>query len=196
MVGRCAKQDEGHQSLWFTLSHIRISIPCTQNFLSRVNSRLIPFWFLLILFNCTPEKKQVEENPAVKNDLPDINLMLIQGDSLNASALSGKVILIFFGPDCDHCQRQAESIREQLDVFKNYTLYFIASSPDSEIIQFAESYHLLGYPNILFARAEIAEVIGKMGSMSVPGIFIYSAEKQLVKKFNGETAVNDIAKFL
>src|SRR6185369_7753664 len=105
-------------------------------------------------------------------------------------------ILIFFGPDCDHCQRQAESIRKQLDVFKNYALYFIASSPDAEIIRFAETYQLQGYTNIFFARAEIAEVIDRMGPMSVPGIFIYSADRQLVKKFDGETAVNEIAKFL
>ena len=160
-------------------------------------SRSIIFLFaVLILFNCTPSKKPGQENIAVKNELPDIKMTLVQGNSLKANTLPGRVILIFFGPDCDHCQRQAESIRKQLEVFKNYSLYFIASSPDSEIIHFAKTYQLQGYSNIFFARAEIAEVIEKMGPMSVPGIFIYSEDRQLVKKFKEETAVNEIAKFL
>ena len=193
MVGRRSKPDEGHQSLWHVVRIIRIGISCVANFLSRVIRSIFLFCAALILFNCTPSKKQ---DQVVKNDLPDITLHLVRGESHKATTLPGKVVLIFFGPDCDHCQRQAESILKQLDVFKNYSLYFIASNPEQEIIQFAEKYNLQSYPNIFFARAEVAEVIGKMGPMSVPGIFIYSDEKHLIKKFNGETAIDEIAKFL
>lgn len=159
-------------------------------------SRSIVFFCgLLFLFNYKQGKKQ-ENEKIVKNDLPDITLNLIHGKSLKATALPGKAVLIFFGPDCDHCQRQAESIRKHIDVFNNYSLYFIASNTELEIIRFAEDYKLQGYPNIFFAQAEVAEVIGKMGPMSVPGIYIYSSEKRLIKNFDGETAVDEIAKFL
>ena len=115
---------------------------------------------------------------------------------VKANTLSGKSILIFFVPDCDHCQRQAEDIHQHLDVFKNYSIYFIASNPLSEIMRFGETYGLQGYQNIFFARAEAEEVINLLGPMSVPTLYIYSQEKLLVSKLEGETSVVEISKLL
>ena len=113
-----------------------------------------------------------------------------------ANELPGKTILIFYNPDCDHCQREAEEIRFRLDDFKNYTLYFIAASPDENVRLFAEKYDLLGKGNVLFAKAEVPDVIREMGPMSSPSLYIYSDKKQLIKKFDGETAVEEIIKAL
>ncbi len=113
-----------------------------------------------------------------------------------SNQLSGKTILIFYNPDCDHCQREAEEIHLRLDEFKAYTLYFIAASPDENVMQFATKYDLLGKDNVLFASAEVQEVVREMGPMDTPCLLIYSEERQLIKKFDGETPVEDIIKFL
>ena len=112
------------------------------------------------------------------------------------NSLGGNTILIFYVPDCDHCQREAEAIQNQLEVFKNYSLYFIAASEPEEIKRFAERYQLNGRVNVFFARAEVADVVREMGPVGTPALYIYSHEKRLIKKFDGETKVTEIAEVL
>lgn len=153
---------------------------------------VVIFWSMLLVTACSTPKK---ESPAGSNDineLPAIPLTMISGERLMANSLAGKTILIFYIPDCDHCQREAEAIRSQLDVFKNYTLYFITASGTEEIKRFAETYRLNGLPNVFFARTEVTDVIREMGPIGTPSLYIYSREKRLIKKFDGETKVAEI----
>ena len=145
-----------------------------------------------LFVTCSAPKK--ENVP--RNELPAILLTLVSGEKLMASTLEGRTILLFYVPDCDHCQREAEAIRGQLNAFKDYSLYFIAASEPDEMNRFAERYGLKGFANVYFARAEVADVIREMGSMGTPCLFIYSKEKRLIKKFDGETNVNDIVSVL
>ena len=196
MVGRCTKPDESDQGLRLALALIWTSLYCNAYFLSRVRKYFFLLSLALILTRCSPSKKERDAVSTVQNDLPNLGLIMVGEEKVNAQTLPGKSILIFFGPDCDHCQRQAEAIHQQMDVFKDYSLYFIASNPLSEIIDFSETYGLRGYSNVFFARAEIEDVINLLGPMSVPTLYIYSDKKRLVKKLDKETAIEEIAKFL
>lgn len=154
--------------------------------------RAILFLAWLAFAACSPKP---DTNSALR-DLPSFQLTLLTGEKMMANDLPGRTILIFYNPDCDHCQREAEEISFRLADFKNYTLYFIAASPDENVRLFAEKYDLLGKGNVLFAKAEVPDVIREMGPMSSPSLYIYSDGKQLIKKFDGETAVEEIIKAL
>lgn len=157
-------------------------------------------FILLVVFlitGCSQPKKEESNKESGTNELPPLMMTLMTGEKVMASSLPGNTILVFFSPDCDHCQREAQAIQGKLAAFKKYKLYFIAPSlPTGDIQQFAEKYLLNGYPNVLFAKADIPEVIRIFGPMSTPSFFIYSSEKRLVKKFDGETKVEEILKFL
>ncbi|MEJ0054649.1 MAG: hypothetical protein WDN75_02800 [Bacteroidota bacterium] len=92
--------------------------------------------------------------------------------------------------------REAEDIREHLNAFKDYTLYFIAARGSGEIEAFAKTYGLSDVPNVHFAHAGVPEVVKVMGAIGTPSLYIYSDEKRLVKKFENETDVEEIIKFL
>ena len=154
------------------------------------------FFAVLFVTACSQLKRENATATAGANELPPLMVTMITGEKVMVSSLPGNTILIFFSPDCDHCQREAEAIQLQLNAFKNYTLYFIAAGLPEDIKLFAQKYHLAGYPNVLFARVEIPDVIRVIGPMSTPSFFIYSREKRLVKKFDGETKVEEIVKFL
>ncbi len=132
---------------------------------------------------------------AVKG-LPDFIMTTLQGEPLQTKALRGKNILIFYNPDCDHCQRQAQSIRKQIEAFSGWTIYFIAASGDTQSRTFAVTYDLHEQKNVFFATAGIPEVVREMGSIGTPSIFIYSEAGKLVKNFDGETPVEDILKVM
>lgn len=163
--------------------------------------------FSFLLLACSGENKSTqaeaqaiapapESGASVSKGLPDFIMTTLQGEALQTKSLQGRNILIFYNPDCDHCQRQAQSIRKQMSAFIDWTIYFIAASGDTQARTFAITYDLHEQKNVVFATAGITEVDRAMGSIGTPSIFIYSDEGKLVKQFDGETPVDDILKVM
>ncbi len=150
----------------------------------------------LLVTTCSSSKKESVTELPVANELPALQLTLLNGEKLLVDSLPGSTVLFFFSPDCDHCQREAEDIREHLKAFNDYNIYFIAAHDSGQIEAFSKKYRLSGIPNIVFAHAEVPDVVKVMGSIGTPTLYIYSERKQLVKKFENETDVEEIIKFL
>jgi len=128
----------------------------------------------------------------VPNDLPDMPLLRSDGTQFTARSLSGKVILVFFLPDCDHCQREARQIASNLNAFKDYALYFVSTAPLPEQEQFSRDYNLSGRPNVSFAQASPEELYKHFGLFPTPTVYIYREGGRLVKVFRDETPVERI----
>jgi thiol-disulfide isomerase/thioredoxin len=152
------------------------------------------------LFSCTAppsESRSKETRPkSVINDLPSMTINLLDGTKRNIKELKGKTILIFFQPDCDHCQREAEEIQNNLAAFKNSNLYFITSYSLQEIEKFANDHRLLGYANIYFAGTSIESILNNFGPIKAPSIYIYSSEQKLIKTFNGEVRIETVLEYI
>ncbi|KAA5540591.1 TlpA family protein disulfide reductase [Adhaeribacter rhizoryzae] len=125
-------------------------------------------------------------------DLPQLPLTKLDGTKLMANNLTGKTILFFFQPDCDHCQRETAQIRENLQAFRDYQVYFITNYPQDALTKFAQEYKLAFEPNFVFAQASIEDILNTVGPMESPSMFIYTAEGRLVKAFKGETPITQI----
>lgn len=126
------------------------------------------------------------------NEQPAIPLTLLDNSIRNVNELTGRNVLIFFQPDCDHCQREASEIERNLEAFGDATLYFITSAPLEEIRAFADTYKLNDRANVIFAFTPAAFVLKNYGPISAPSVYIYSEDHKLVKAFNGETPVERI----
>jgi peroxiredoxin len=156
---------------------------------------IFAFVFTLIFFGCAgPSSKTQDSEQAVipnGNDLPKMLVTTLDQSEVNLHELKGKTILILFQPDCDHCQREAKEIREHLDAFRGYTLYFISADSVVAIEKFGKEYDLFGHSNIHFAGTTVENVIRNFGSVPAPSIYIYS-DQLLVQKFNGEVPIQRI----
>lgn len=141
------------------------------------------------------EKKGQQVIEATANDLPGIVLRANGQVPIDATSLSGKVILVFFQPDCDHCQREAKAINEHLNSFKDYELYFVTTENFDLIDKFARDYDLSNKSNIHFVQTTLNEILNTVGPISAPSMFIYS-DKILVKHLDGETPIEEILKHL
>jgi thiol-disulfide isomerase/thioredoxin len=132
--------------------------------------------------------------PAV-NDLPALNITKPDGSTVSLRSVSGKVVLIFFNPDCDHCQREATQISERKQVFRNHAVYFISIDPMDSIVKFSRNYNLIEN-NFLFTQANGDDVYNTVGPLpSVPAIFIYD-DKKFIKRLEGEVKLEEIMKYL
>jgi peroxiredoxin len=133
---------------------------------------------------------------ATKNDLPGITIVTLEGDQLLIKNQQGKVVLVMFQPECDDCQREAVQIRDNIDAFKEYSLFFISSAPMQEIGNFKKDYKLDSFNNVVFGQTTVQNVINTLGTISAPSVYIYSNEGKLVKFFNGEVDIKEIKPFL
>ncbi len=154
----------------------------------------ISLLFAIISFSCSsPSSKTPVEPPPVppRNDLPNMIITSLDESKINVHALKENTILILFQPDCDHCQREAKEIRENLDAFKNYSLYFISADQMDAVKKFGEDYDLMGHANVYFALTTVDDVIKNFGGIPAPSVYIY-ADQKLVQKFNGEVTIDRI----
>ena len=155
--------------------------------------------YLAVMDCASKPGKQAEQKVVATpelNELPAVILIDPNGKQFSTRSLSGNTILIFFGASCEHCQREATQIQKNLKRFEHYTLYFISMDPFPVINQFAQEYGMNNRPNIRFMRADGASVSSSLGYLQTPTILIYAANRKLIKRFDGETKVEEILKFL
>ncbi len=129
---------------------------------------------------------------AAKNDLPELPLLRSDGTRTTARSLTGKVILVFYLPDCSHCQREARQISNNLNYFKGYSLHFVSTAPLPEQERFGKEYNLAGQPNVSFAQTTPEELYKHFGLFPTPTVYIYQEGGRLVKIFRDETPVEQI----
>jgi thiol-disulfide isomerase/thioredoxin len=103
------------------------------------------------------------------------------------------VLLMFFGPDCDHCKHLTEELIKGMDSLKNLQFYMLSFGNPSAIKGFYDKFHLENYPNI--------KVVGKdadffftsfYGARFVPYLAVYDKHKKFVKKFEGGATIKEL----
>lgn len=154
--------------------------------------RLTPLPILLIAFACVINVMAQK----LQNELPSFEAKMMDGKTLRIDELTGKVALVLFQPDCDHCQREAQDIKRNLSGFKDYQLYFISSASDKEIASFAKEYGLAGVKNVFFGRTEAPNIVEAFGPIEAPSLYLYSREGKLIHSFNGEVAIEVVLKYI
>jgi hypothetical protein len=158
-------------------------------------SKNLLFAFVIIglaLISCSTKTKEPEQSKVVVNDMPTLPITLMDSSKLVIREQPGNAVLIFFLTDCEHCQREATSIKEKTDAFKNYTVYFISNEKASAIKEFSEKYQLSNLPNVKFGKTELSMIIRNFGAIPTPSMYIYSSDRKLVKEFKGETKIEEI----
>lgn len=160
-----------------------------------MNRFIVCFLSLLLLHGCGKGPNTGDESAGV-NELPHMTIQLLTGDTVNTRTWTAKrVVLVLFQPDCDHCQREAKQIAENLDAFSDYELYFASTSPPADAEQFAHDYQLAGHDNVIFGVTTVDEILENFGPIQAPSLYIYSKGK-LVQGLNGEVDISVIEKYL
>ena len=158
--------------------------------------KVAALFLLIVIQSCSSSGDKGSSAAAVQNDLPQMVVTKPDGSQLNMKELTGKIVLILFQTDCDHCQREAAAIQENISAFKPYSVYFITTSSQQKIETFANEYKLADYPNVHFCQTTSQSVLDNFGPIDAPSLYIFSSDRRLVKSFNGETPINEILKHI
>ena len=96
-------------------------------------------------------------------------------------------VIIYFHPECEHCQYEASEIGNSSDQFEKANMILITADDSiARIEDFAMRYHLWEVDNltILLDRKKIFK--NHFGTTIVPSIFIYGPDRKLLKMWKGE----------
>jgi peroxiredoxin len=162
------------------------------------SKQILVYLLMLLMVACNSKQEKaeapvLETKPAeVTNDLPQMFFVMLDGSHVKAKELQGNTVLVLFQPDCDHCQREAQQIKEHIEAFRNYTVYFVSMASMPELEAFAKKYELNGFSNVRFGTTDLQSILDNFGSVSAPSVYVYNGSGKLTAKFNGETDINKI----
>jgi thiol-disulfide isomerase/thioredoxin len=207
VVGRHAEPKKGDQDLWNAGRHILRCILDT--ILGMTTKRILGIiagvvGVAVVLYLLAPWKKADEPSKATSippmvstggNELPSLKITFGDQSSTHLRDLDGDILLIFFNPDCDHCQQEAEQMAANKEAFAKWQVYYIASVDAKAAEEFGVKYKLTD-ENYHFGFAGVSEVYNAVGALTqVPTILVYK-NRMFVTKFEGITPIEDLKKVL
>lgn len=105
-------------------------------------------------------------------------------------------VLIYFSPDCGHCQMTAKEWVNEMDKVKNVELVWISYYTPEQIKDFADSYGLSHFNNIIFGRDVNYFFVPFYKIPSTPFMAVYDKRGKFLKAYEGGTDAGTVAKLI
>lgn len=106
------------------------------------------------------------------------------------------IVLLYFSPDCEHCQKETRDILQNMQALKDVRFYFITNDPLENMQTFNRVFQLDSHPNIVIARDYSFFIPAHFKNASPPYMIIYDRDKKQRALFNGETPAAKVINFL
>jgi len=106
-------------------------------------------------------------------------------------------VIIYFHPECEHCQYEASEIGKQAERFGKVNMILI--TPDDSIKRvedFAIKYRLWEVDNLTILVDRENQFKKQFGASMIPSVFIYGSDKKLLKMYKGEVQMKAIIQII
>ena len=158
-----------------------------------MSKKIIPL-FLFILLSVSG----FSQTAVGTKKIAPFQMTLTNGKPYNFAQLTpGPVVLMYFSPDCDHCQEFTKALLKNYTVNSNKQLVMITFQPMEMVKQFATTYNLASYPNIKIGTEGTSYLVQKYYQIrSFPYIAMYDKNGKHLRTFEGEQPYTEIFKAL
>jgi thioredoxin-related protein len=149
---------------------------------------------IFALFSC--HIKDYRRYLSAISTLPSFDMLLTDSVSLlhSQDIPKGKsIMMIYFGPDCSHCQLETRNLISNIEKLKDYRIFFLTMATVGDAKSYAHNFHLDRYPGIITIGKDHKLTFARIFQpTSIPFVAIYNDQKELVKVYHGEVAVNSL----
>jgi thiol-disulfide isomerase/thioredoxin len=114
-------------------------------------------------------------------------------DSLHAGT---ETMIIYFNPNCEHCQYEAEEIVKNAALLNKTIILFITNAADNDINKFDSIYHLSHFPFIKILKDSTNNFTKNFGKGIIPTTLFYDCKGKMIKRFTGEVKIDAIINLL
>lgn len=157
--------------------------------------RLISFFIFTFSFIIT--YAQQGEAPAKKFPIiPQFTLLGVDSSSSITKASlaeNKKTMIMYFSPDCDHCQHQTEAMLKSIDRFKGVQIVMATYQPFEEMVTFYRKYKIAGFPQIQLGRDTKFFFVPFYQIRDLPYMALYDTKGNLIKTFESTTDIGKLA---
>ena len=146
----------------------------------------VGFGFLIFqITSIINHKKEVAEN--IKT-IPKFNFQNINGGRFANENLikNTPTLFVYFNSECEFCNEEAETIKENIEKFKNFQLIFISIEKPELIKSFAVKHKLNLYDKINFLSDSQVSFAPSFDVKSLPCLVLYDKDQNLIEKIKGQ----------
>lgn len=129
--------------------------------------------------------------------IPPFKMLLTNGKTFSVSDLPKRkpVVIIYFSPDCEHCQTLMNAFFKKVNSFKNAEVIMVTFRPVSEVVDFEKSYKTNKYSNIVVGT-EVPAFFFKMyyNLVNTPFTVLFDKQGKYIYSYRKETPIDDLAR--
>jgi thioredoxin-related protein len=155
-------------------------------------------WLILMVsFVCCKQGVGQHDTAALFKRFPSVPpITLLKSDSglITKDGLKKNrpVIIMYFSPECHHCQRQIEDILARMDDLKKIQIVLATYQPMEDLEAFQNRYKLSTYPNISAGRDTKYFLQPFYRIKNLPYLALYDKKGNLVAVFEGNVSVDKL----
>ena len=106
------------------------------------------------------------------------------------------VIIVYFSPECGHCQLTAQEFSEKMKNMRKYFFVWVSYYPLPEIKEFAKKFSLQQFNNIIIGRDPNYLIPSYYRVKFTPFIAVYNKDHHLLQTYEKGTEADTIINLL
>lgn len=152
------------------------------------------FALLLCLFALAAQPAEAQTKVAKK--LPTFSFFDLDGNVFTSQQLKYDkyLMVVYFDPDCDHCNEQAQRIKNSITKFKGVTMVWLSFGDVGLMREFKEKYFPANKQAIFLHDPKMKLFDAFPDAVETPTIYIYNKNKTQIAKL-GECPAKDIYQY-
>jgi thiol-disulfide isomerase/thioredoxin len=126
--------------------------------------------------------------------IPPFDLLRIDSSHLTKEDIAKKhnTLVMFFSPDCSHCQHQTEDMIAAMDSLRDVEIVMATYQPFEEMVSFYQKYEIAKYANIKMGRDTKFFLPPYYRMKNLPFIALYDKKGSLITTFEGNQPVSKL----
>ncbi len=140
---------------------------------------------------------QAQDNSKIEN-IPPYHIQKADSTYVTPANLKKNkpVMIIYFSPDCSHCQALMSEMKPELKQFKDVQIVMIAFTPFLKMLSdFSRDYGLNAYPNITVGTEGYTYVVQRYYQIkTTPFIAVYDHKGKLLTTYEHPPKVSELVK--
>jgi thiol-disulfide isomerase/thioredoxin len=166
--------------------------------------KIISFFAAILLLGA--QQLLAQDNTPVRPDapyltnknIPAFSLLLANGENFTQNNIptSKYTIIIYFSPDCGHCQHEATEMVKNIDSLKHVYFVWAGSRSIPELKAFSEKYGFNALPNLVCGQDQQYSIPSYYQVKYTPFVAVYDNKKQFIKAYEMGVEIPELLKLI
>ncbi|HEX8549042.1 MAG TPA: redoxin domain-containing protein, partial [Cytophagaceae bacterium] len=134
-----------------------------------------------------------DDKKGPQDKLPEFTYQTLEGKKFSSEDLkASKIMLVYFNPLCDICQRETQMILDNIKYFEKIQIVFISPAEIVDVEKFSNKFKLDQFKEITVLHDKNDLFYKQFDAIGYPSVYLYNEKKELLTYFEAEIGLEDI----